>query len=72
MGQRQKKVDVTKIGLTFPAPLINRIFCLRCIFLIWVGGGSAGAGQGSKQPPLKQSLGNGLFGPLGRGLPYKS
>ena len=33
-----KKVCVPKIGLTFPAPLINFSFGLRKIFLMWVGG----------------------------------
>ena len=35
----QKIVCVPKIGLEFPAPLINFIFCLRKMFLMWVGGG---------------------------------
>ena len=33
-----KKVCVPKIGLKFPAPLINLFFCQRKIFLMWVGG----------------------------------
>ena len=36
--QRPKKNCVPKIGLQFPAPLTNFIFCLRKIFLMWVGG----------------------------------
>ena len=52
VGQRPKKVCVPKIGLKFPAALINFIFCRRKFFLMWAGGGgSAGAGQGPKQSP---------------------
>ena len=63
-GQRPKKVCVPKIGLKFPAPLINSIFCRRTVCSDaggWVGG-SAGAGQGPKQapPPPPGSLSNGL------------
>ena len=47
----QKTVCVPKIGLKFPAPLIIFIFCRRKSFLMWVGGGSAGADQGPKHPP---------------------
>ena len=46
----QKNVCVPKIGLKFPAPLINFIFCLRKILLMWVGG-SVGRGWPSPPPP---------------------
>ena len=46
----QEKVCVPKIGLKFPALLINVIFCRRIFFLMWVGG-LVGAGQGPKHPP---------------------
>ena len=46
----QNKVCVRDIGLKFPAPLINLIFCLWKVLLMWVGR-SAGAGHGPKQPP---------------------
>ena len=38
VGQRPKKFCVPEIGVKFPAPLINFIFCLRKNFLMWVGG----------------------------------
>ena len=46
----QQRVCVPEIGLRFLAPLINFIFPLRKIILMWVRvGGSAGAGQGPKR-----------------------
>ena len=48
-SEAKKKVCVPKIGLKFPAPFINFIFCRRKIFLMWLGG-LAGAGQGPKEP----------------------
>ena len=36
MVRGQKEVCVPKIGIEFPAPLINFIFCLRKFFLMWV------------------------------------
>ena len=47
----QKKVHVPKIGLKFPAPLINFIFLLRKIFLMWVGGGMGWPGLARPPPP---------------------
>ena len=49
-AEAQKTVCVPKIGLKFPAPLINFIVCRRNTFLMW-GGGRPGAGQGPKQHP---------------------
>ena len=43
-GRGQQKVCVPEIGLKFPALLINFIFCLRKIFLTWVGGGAGRTG----------------------------
>ena len=45
-SEEKKTVRVPKIGLKFPAPLINFIFCPRTILLMWVGGW---VGQGPKQ-----------------------
>ena len=51
-GQRSnKKVCVPEIGLKFPAPLINFIFCLRKSFLMRVGGWVRLTGQGPNPPP---------------------
>ena len=49
----QIQVCVPPIGLKFPAPFINFVFCRRSTFLMWVGGsvGQPGAGQGPKHPP---------------------
>ena len=44
-GRGQKKVCLHKIGLKFPAPLINFIFCGRTIFLVW-----GGIGRGLPRP----------------------
>ena len=44
----QKQVCVPKISLKLPAPLINFIFCLGKIFLVWVGGL---VGRGCRPPP---------------------
>ena len=48
-GQRPKKITVLKIGLKFPAPLINFIFCRRKIFLML--GGRAGLARAPNTPP---------------------
>ena len=44
-----KKVCVPKIGLKLPAPLIGIIFCLRKIFLMWVG--RPGLARAPNNPP---------------------
>ena len=61
----QKKVCVRNIGLNYPAPLINFIFCLRTIFLMCVGGWVGRLGLASPRPPPPpphgRSLSNGLL-----------
>ena len=47
----QKKVFVPKVGLKFPARLINFIFCLGKIFLMWVGWWVNWGWPGPKTPP---------------------
>ena len=46
----QNEVFVPKIGLKFPAPLINFIFCRREIFLMSGGGGGVGRPGPAKAP----------------------
>ena len=61
-----KKVCVPQIGLKFPAPLLNFMFCRRNSFLMWVGGwggwpGPARAPNPAPPPPPPGSVRNGLI-----------
>ena len=48
----QKTVCLPKIGLKFPAPLINFSFCRRKPFLMWGGGGiGLGLARAPNNPP---------------------
>ena len=51
----RKTVCVPKIGLRFPAPVINSILCRRKLFLMWVGRGRAGP-QTPPLPPLPRGV----------------
>ena len=67
-GEATKEVRVPKIDLQSRAPLINFIFFLRTIFLMWVGGWVGGSGGGSQAViPPPSPPGNGEPWP-GRGL----
>ena len=64
MGQRPEKRLGPKMGLDFPASLINFVFPLRTIFLMWVGEGGGGGYPGPQTtppPPTRVSLSNSLY-----------
>ena len=57
-GSGQEKVCVPEIGLKFPAPSIDFIFCLRKIFLMCVGGGFGPLGL-ARAPKQAEGRGDG-------------